>query len=418
MSEQVSMLVSEPTSLSELGTEGFDQAEEIIESGRQTFVEVGLALRQVRDLGGAERRRRGYATFEDYMLRRWGWHRRHGYELMDAAEVAASLTEIVRSTAHFSAAHAVTLAPLSPSARLEVAKAVDFSTTPVRELRQIVKQAKEALNVKAEERRQEERATLPLVLPAILPADVTIEVADAAALPLSDDSVDLIVTSPPYGLDKAYSDAAEPDRSDDNDWRHNIALWLREMFRVARVGGRLAINVPLDTTRGGYRPTYAQTVFLADLAGWRYRSSIVWAEQNVSKSVARGSVDSPAAPHVIAPVEMIALFSKGDWKRETPAGVTPDLAHDEWLAWTNGLWTFSGESRAWEGHPAAFPPELPRRLIRLLSFPGDTVLDPFLGSGTTALVAWELGRRFNGFDLNPEYVESARRRLVAREGAR
>lgn len=245
--------------------------------------------------------------------------------------------------------------------------------------------------------------------PLALPSSVVLAVADAAALPLPDGVIDLTVTSPPYGLDKAYG---TPDDAD--GWPDRMRVWLAECYRVTRENGRLAINVPLDTTAGGYRPTYAQTVEAALAVGWTYRTSIVWNEGNVSKTVARGSVDSPRAPHVIAPVEMVALFSKGEWRRE-PNGTAPDLTHDEWLEWTNGLWSIPGEGRPWEEHPAAFPVELPRRLIKLLSFPGDTVLDPFVGSGTTALVAYQLGRRCCGYDASEEYVASARRRLMASE---
>jgi site-specific DNA-methyltransferase (adenine-specific) len=280
----------------------------------------------------------------------------------------------------------------------------------VRDLRKVVREAKATLEIRVQEARVEQ-PLLPRPLPAPLPQDIRIEVADAGALPLPDDSVDLIVTSPPYGLDKAYSDG--DDHAEDVGWRLKMQGWLREMYRVSRDGGRLAINVPLDTTLGGFRPTYAQTVFLADVAGWRYRATIVWNEGNVNKSTARGSMDSAGCPHIIAPVEMVALFSKGDWRRDAPNG--GDLDHQEWLDWTNGLWTFGGESRPWEGHPAAFPEELPRRLIKLLSFPGDTVLDPFVGSGTTTLVAYRLGRKAIGFDASAEYVESARRRLVLTE---
>jgi site-specific DNA-methyltransferase (adenine-specific) len=241
------------------------------------------------------------------------------------------------------------------------------------------------------------------------PCDIParIEVADAMRLPLGDQSVDLIVTSPPYALAVGYAGGdVRPLR-----WPSFMAGWLGEAWRVAREGCRLALNVPLDTTQGGSRPTYAQAVWAAQEAGWQYRATIVWAEGNISKSIARGSVDSPAAPHVIAPVEMIGLFCRGEWKRESER--PPDLAHDEWLHWTNGLWTFAGEGRAWEGHPAPFPEELPRRVIKLLSFPDDLVLDPFCGSGTTVVVAHQLGRRAIGFDSSDEYVASARRRLAA-----
>jgi site-specific DNA-methyltransferase (adenine-specific) len=274
--------------------------------------------------------------------------------------------------------------------------------------------SKEKTRALVKERKQEldrvEYAQRPV--PATDECPALIEVADATSLPLFDGYVDLIVTSPPYGLDVAY--VSSPDAPD--AWVPFMEAWLREAYRVSRDGGRLALNVPLDTTTGGFRPTYAQTIAAAELAGWIYRFSIVWAEDNISKSVARGSMDSAAAPHVIAPVEMVAVFHKGDWKRETERRTS--LEHQAWLEWTNGLWTFPGESQAWEGHPAPFPKELPRRLIHLLSFEGDTVLDPFAGSGTTVVTAYELGREALGYDLSPQYVASARRRLVAAQKGR
>jgi site-specific DNA-methyltransferase (adenine-specific) len=234
-----------------------------------------------------------------------------------------------------------------------------------------------------------------------------IEVADAGRLPLADESVDLTVTSPPYGLEMPYAGALDPAEG----WAAFMRRWLREAYRVARQGGRLALNVPLDTTKGGNRPTYPQAWAAAQAAGWSYRWAVVWYEGNISRSVARGSQDSASAPHVIAPVEIVAVFHKGEWRREPPC--PSDLAHEEWLEWTCGVWRFGGEGRSWERHPAAFPEELPRRLIKLLSFPGDTVLDPFVGSGTTALAAHRLGRAAIGFDITAEYVGSAKRRLQA-----
>lgn len=237
---------------------------------------------------------------------------------------------------------------------------------------------------------------------SIAQADVT------ERIPLEARSVDLIVTSPPYGLDKPYRDTTDPSVG----WGEFMADWLAEAYRVARDGGRLALNIPLDTTRGGFRPTYAEAVQAAEGAGWTYRATIVWDEGNTTKgNRGLGSLNSPSAPHPVAPVEMIPLFSKGDWKREATSPA--DIEHAEWQEFGNGLWKFSGESRAWEGHPAPFPEELPRRLIRYLSFVGDTVLDPFCGSGTTVLVAQQLKRRAVGFDISGDYVASARRRIAA-----
>jgi site-specific DNA-methyltransferase (adenine-specific) len=170
---------------------------------------------------------------------------------------------------------------------------------------------------------------------------------------------------------------------------------------------------------GGFRPTYVHAVEAALAAGWTYRSTVVWADGELGKSTARGSVDSASSPYIYTGAEMVPLFSNGAWRREPPC--PSDIDHTDWLAWTNGLWRFRGEQTPWEGHPAPFPVELPRRLIALLSFPGDVVLDPFCGSGTTALAAVRLGRRPVGFDRSAAYVESARRRTEeggAGDGAR
>lgn len=256
---------------------------------------------------------------------------------------------------------------------------------------------------------------VPMPAPAIIPPTVRAEVADVSKrMPLDDSSVHLIVTSPPYGVGiDEYQDGGDILAG---DWPEFMLSWLSESLRVACEHGRLALNVPLDTTRGGFRPTYAQAVQMAEAAGWEYRSSIIWVDDQLGKSTARGSMDSAAAPHVIAGAEMVALFSKGEWRRD-PVGsmVSGDprwLQHDEWLEWANGIWRFPGETRAFGGHPAPFPYELPRRLIKYLSFPGDVVLDPFSGSGTTALAAHRLGRDFVGFDRSPEYVKLTLRRVV------
>jgi site-specific DNA-methyltransferase (adenine-specific) len=249
----------------------------------------------------------------------------------------------------------------------------------------------------------------PLVeLPQFLPC--TIDQADASALPLPDGLVDLFVTSPPYSLGIDYAEGVEAD--DYDAYLERAAGWAREMFRVARAQGRLCLNVPLDTSRGGQRPVYADWLRLLLAAGWNYETTVIWNEGNVSRQLARGSVDSPGSPHIIAPVETIIVCSKGAWGLDRTG--PHNLEHDDWLSWTNGLWTFPGARN--DRHPAPFPEELPRRCISLFSFRDAVICDPFLGSGTTAVVAHRLGRTFYGFDLSAQYVALARAR-VAREVA-
>lgn len=293
---------------------------------------------------------------------------------------------------------------------------------PVEEAESLLTEVKaEGLSLRDTREKAKERRTViaveaalsqPAPDPLIVPQHVRIEVADARSMPLDDGSVHLIVTSPPYGVDRPYAGQGDVAAG---DWPGFMHDWLLEAYRVAADHGRLALNVPLDTSRGGFRPTYAQAVQMAESAGWEYRSTIVWFDDQLGKSTARGSMDSAASPYIYAGAEMIALFSKGDWKRES--GQRSDLNHQDWLDWTNGVWRFMGETQAWEGHPAPFPFELPRRLIRLLSFPGDVVLDPFVGSGTTMLAAAQLQRQAVGFDRSSQYVASALRRVVKRGAA-
>lgn len=270
-------------------------------------------------------------------------------------------------------------------------------------VREIADRAKERKQVIA----AEAALSQPAPSPQMVPPSVRIEQGDARSLPLDDESVHLIVTSPPYGVGKLYE--AGGDESPEA-WAALIYGACREMLRVCVPSGRLALNVPLDTTVGGFQPVYSVAVQMAQAAGWRYRSSIVWLDDQLGKSVARGSVDSASAPSIIAGVEMVCLFSKGEWRREPPRD--SDIRHDEWLEWTNGVWRFPGETQAWEGHPAPYPVRLPYQLVKLLSFPGDVVLDPFCGSGTTALAATTLRREFVGFDRSEQYVASALRRVV------
>lgn len=120
---------------------------------------------------------------------------------------------------------------------------------------------------------------------------------------------------------------------------------------------------------------------------------------------------SATSPYVIAPVELIVVLYKYRW-RKTSGSQKSDITREEFMAWTNGLWTFSGESKKRIGHPAPFPLELPTRCIKLFSFVGDTVLDPFAGSGTTLIAAAMLHRKAIGVEIDPTYGELAKRRIL------
>jgi site-specific DNA-methyltransferase (adenine-specific) len=297
-------------------------------------------------------------------------------------------------------------AEVAPLPRHEAHKLISDGFNADGEFTVSTRDLRDQVKLRQAELRYAELAALPVPTREIPRATVTI--GDALALDLADASVDLVITSPPYALDKEYTGGDVSVSS----WRSFLLAAMREAFRVLKPNGRIALNVPLDTTLGGFRPTYAQAVGCVQRAGFEYRTTVLWVDDQLGKSTARGSVDSATSPHIIAPAECIILASKGEWAREEPYDRPSDLGHEGWLEWTNGIWRFPGESNAWEGHPAPFPLELPRRLTYLLSFPGDVVLDPFCGSGTTLAAARRAGREVIGIDQSELYVASTLRRLA------
>ncbi|MCI4349684.1 MAG: site-specific DNA-methyltransferase [Thermoplasmata archaeon] len=222
------------------------------------------------------------------------------------------------------------------------------------------------------------------------------------------ESVDLIVTSPPYNVNLDYG-----AYHDDQTWEQYLRFsgaWLAKCFRLAKSKGRLCLNVPLDKNKGGQQSVAADLTELMKRAGWKYQSTIIWNEQNISRRTAWGSWLSASAPFVIAPVEVVIVGYKDEWKRRE-SGRQSDIARDEFIAWTNAVWTFSGENGRRIGHPSPFPVELPLRLIKLFSYVGDTVLDPFLGSGSTLVACARSGRKGVGVELDPDYCAIAVARI-------
>jgi site-specific DNA-methyltransferase (adenine-specific) len=225
---------------------------------------------------------------------------------------------------------------------------------------------------------------------------------------LVETSIDLIVTSPPYNVDIAYG--AHKDRLSYEEYLDFTRRWLAKCYRLALEDGRLCLNIPLDKNKGGQQSVCADITTIAKEVGWKYHSTIIWNEQNISRRTAWGSWLSASAPFVIAPVEVIVVLYKNKWKKTSGSGQS-DLKRDEFLEWTNGVWSFNGESKKRVGHPAPFPLELPRRCIKLFSYVGDVVLDPFAGSGTTLLACRQLKRKGIGVEIDRQYCELAARRL-------
>ncbi len=222
---------------------------------------------------------------------------------------------------------------------------------------------------------------------------------------LPDDCIHLMVTSPPYNVQKEYDQDLTLE-----EYRTLLRDVFAETRRVLVTGGRACINIA-NLGRKPYLPLHAMVISeMLDL-GFLMRGEIIWDKAaSASASTAWGSWLSAANPVLRDVHEYILVFSKGSFRRPGE-GRESTIARDEFLEWTKSVWTFPAVSARQIGHPAPFPEELPRRLIQLYTFKGDVVLDPFTGSGTTCLAARDLGRRYVGYEIHPEYYELAQERL-------
>jgi DNA modification methylase len=227
---------------------------------------------------------------------------------------------------------------------------------------------------------------------------------------LPDCSVHLMVTSPPYNAGKEY----DADLSLEEYLALLGRVW-KETQRVLVPGGRMCINVA-NLGRKPYIPLHS--FLIADLLdlGFLMRGEIIWNKAgSASPSTAWGSWKSAANPTLRDVHEYILVFSKGTFKRENPAGRPSTITRDEFLEYNKSVWTFLAEPARKVGHPAPFPVELPRRLIQLYTFEGELVLDPFMGSGQTAIAALKCKRHYVGYEIDRKYVDLAGKRIQARE---
>ncbi|KJR41134.1 adenine specific DNA methyltransferase (hpaim), partial [Candidatus Magnetoovum chiemensis] len=175
-------------------------------------------------------------------------------------------------------------------------------------------------------------------------------------------SIDLIITSPPYNVNIAYNNC--DDSIAYSDYLLFTSQWLSKCYTLVKDDGRFCLNIPLDKNKGGQQSVYADITTIAKSIGWKYHSTVIWNEQNISRRTAWGSWLSASAPYVIAPVEVIVILYKDKWKKTSGSKIS-DITKEEFMEWTNGVWNFSGESKKRIGHPAPFPVELPRRCIKL-----------------------------------------------------
>ena len=242
---------------------------------------------------------------------------------------------------------------------------------------------------------------------------------DARAMDdLKPGSVALVVTSPPYFAGKEY-EAALGAGHVPATYLDYLAM-LRDVFdeckRALEPGGRIAVNVA-NLGRRPYRSLSADvTRILQDDLGLLLRGEIVWVKADgASGSCAWGSFRKATNPVLRDVTERVVVASKGRFDRARRGEST--LSTDEFLESTLDVWRLPTESARRVGHPAPFPVELPQRLIELYTFRGDLVLDPFLGSGSTAVAAVRTGRRYCGYDTDRAYVELAGKRVAAEAAA-
>lgn len=232
---------------------------------------------------------------------------------------------------------------------------------------------------------------------------------------IDDESIDLVITSPPYNVDLGNNNYNQNpyDLYNDNQEHKDYIKFLTSVFGVdlydkMKSGGRICINI--GDGKNGNVPTSSDITQFMVRCGYIPYTHIIWEKSQVGNRCSWGSFMSPSSPSFPTPFEHILIFCK-DSKKLSYKGET-DLTKQEFIDWSLALWRFAPETRMKKmGHPAMFPEELPKRLIKMLSWKDAVVLDPFNGIGTVTYVAQQLGRRFIGIELSEEYCRKTCERM-------
>ena len=229
---------------------------------------------------------------------------------------------------------------------------------------------------------------------------------------IPDNSVHLMVTSPPYNVTKEYDD--DLTLSEYLELLHNV---FSEVYRVLAPGGRAVVNIA-NVGRKPYIPLASHVNVLMSEIGFLMRGEVIWDKSaSAGSSTAWGSFQSASNPCLRDIHEYLLIFSKGQFKLnrtsdEKEDGRVDTIEKQEFINWTKSIWSFPTASAKKIGHPAPFPVELPRRCIEFFTFQGDVVLDPFMGSGSTAIAAAKSSRSYICYDINDEYITLAEQRLA------
>ena len=224
---------------------------------------------------------------------------------------------------------------------------------------------------------------------------------------LPDDCIDLIVTSPPYniGMDYDVYDDGKPWE----DYYKWCEEWLRECYRVLKKdGGRICIDHYISLGTSKCRTSPICTLYnIMEKIGFKHHTIAVWTDITLAKRTAWGSYLSASAPYINAPFEGILIDYKENWKKGTKG--TSTIEKDDFVKLTRGRWEIKTETRGLT--KANFSLDLPTKAINLITYEGDVVLDPFIGSGTTAVAAKKTGRHYIGFEISEDYCNIARKRV-------
>ena len=233
--------------------------------------------------------------------------------------------------------------------------------------------------------------------------------AEDAIPHIEDNTIDLVVTSPPYNVNLGDNKLNKNpyDLYNDNKDHQEYVLWLKSIFEdilpKLKSGGRVCINIG-DGKNGGV-PTHSDIIqFMTHGLKFIPMTTIIWNKSQIGNRTAWGSWLSPSSPSFPTPFEYIMVFAKDSIKLQTK-GKT-DLHRQEFINNSLAIWDMLPETRMKKiGHPAMFPKALPERLIKMLSWKGATVLDPFNGAGTTGVACEALGRKYIGIEMSKKYCD-------------
>ncbi|MBI5254503.1 thermonuclease family protein [Candidatus Falkowbacteria bacterium] len=239
---------------------------------------------------------------------------------------------------------------------------------------------------------------------------------------LSNNSIHLVITSPPYWQLKDYGTDDQIGYNDSyENYINNLNLVWQECYRVLQNGCRLCINIGDQFARAVYYGRYkiipirTEIIKFCETIGFDYMGAIIWQKSTTMNTsggaTIMGSFPYPRNGIIKLDYEFILLFKKNGTPEKIDKNVKElsQMTKEEWNTYFQGHWNFNGVRQ--DGHIAMFPEELPKRLIKMFSFVGDNVLDPFVGSGTTSLAAKNLGRNSVGYEINPKFIDVIKQKL-------